>query len=277
MELKGKTAIVTGSAGGIGQGIAFVLAREGANVIVNDLNAGKCEGTVNQIRASGGSAMAFEADVTSRSAIDAMVQATLKNFGSVDILVNNAAIEDTPCMAAEMSEEQWDKVMDVDIKGVFLCCQAVIPHMIRQKKGRIINLGSAASLRMTLFGSIDYTVAKHGVVGLTNHLAWELADYGITVNTVCPGAVLSPMMRDGTTPQYRDEVIKRMVPIGRYIEPEEIGEAVSFLASDRATIITGQSIAADGGFLTGYGEDLRPVIRKRMTEMHAARMARQNT
>uniref|UniRef100_UPI003F493C69 SDR family NAD(P)-dependent oxidoreductase n=1 Tax=Cupriavidus necator TaxID=106590 RepID=UPI003F493C69 len=276
MELKGKTAIVTGSAGGIGQGIACVLAREGANVVVNDLKAQSCEGTVNRILASGGQAMAFEADVTNKAAIQAMVNATVDRFGSVDILVNNAAIEDAPQLAADMSEEQWDRVMGVDIKGVFLCCQAVIPQMTKQKKGRIINIGSIASLRMTIYGSLDYTVAKHGVVGLTNHLAWELADAGITVNTVCPGGVLTPMMINATTPEYRDAVIKRMVPIGRYIEPEEIGEAVSFLASDRAAIITGQSIAADGGLLTGYGEDLRPSIRKRMVDMQVAHLAKHN-
>ncbi|MEO0248049.1 MAG: SDR family NAD(P)-dependent oxidoreductase [candidate division WOR-3 bacterium] len=276
MELKGKTAIVTGSAGGIGQGIAFVLAREGANVVVNDLKAQDCEGTVKKIVSSGGKAMAFEADVTKKAAVNAMVEATVRQFGSVDILVNNAAIEGLPCTTADMSEEQWDRVLGVNIKGVFLCCQAVILHMVQQKKGRIINVGSIASLRMSFYGSIDYTVSKHGVVGLTNHLAWELADFGITVNTICPGAVLTPMMINSTTPEYREAALKRLCPLGRYIEPEEIGEAVSFLASDRAAMITGQSIAADGGLLTGYGEDLRPVVRKRMAEMKAAHQGKKN-
>lgn len=270
MELKGKTAIVTGSAGGIGQGIAYVLAREGANVVVNDLREQDCETTVSKIVSSGGTAIAFEADVTSGVAVDAMIEATVKQFGSVDILVNNAGIEGLPCMTADMSEEQWDRIMGVNIKGVFLCCRAVIPHMVEQKKGRIVNIGSIASVRTTLFASIDYTVAKHGMVGLTNHLAWELADFGITVNTICPGAVLTPLMVNTTTPEYREASVKRMVPIGRYIEPEEIGEAVSFLASDRAAVITGQTVAADGGLLTGYGEDLRPAIRKRMADMKAA-------
>jgi NAD(P)-dependent dehydrogenase (short-subunit alcohol dehydrogenase family) len=277
MELKGKTAIVTGSAGGIGQGIACVLAREGANVVVNDLREQDCEGTVRKIVSAGGKAIACEADVTSRAAVDSMVAATVLQFGSVDILVNNAGIEGPPCMTADMSDEQWDKIMGVNIKGVFVCCRAVIPHMVKQKKGRIVNIGSIASLRTTLFASIDYTVAKHGMVGLTNHLAWELADFGITVNTVCPGAVLTPLMTNTTTPEYREAAVKRMVPIGRYIEPEEIGEAVSFLASDRAAVITGQSIAADGGLLAGYGEDLRPAIRKRMADMKTARAATQKT
>lgn len=274
MELKGKTAIVTGSAGGIGQGIAYVLAREGANVVVNDLNAKDCEATVNQILASGGKAIAFAADVTKKAAVDSMVAATIEKFGAVDILVNNAGIEGLPCMTADVEEDQWDRIMGVNIKGVFLCCKAVIPHMVERKQGRIVNIGSIASLRTTMFASIDYTVSKHGVVGLTNHLAWELGDFGITVNTICPGAVLTPLMANTTTPEYREAAIKRMVPLGRYIEPEEIGEAVSFLASSRAATMTGQSFAVDGGLLSGYGEDLRPAIRKRMADMKAAHAAK---
>lgn len=277
MELKGKTAIVTGSAGGIGQGIALVLAREGANVVVNDLNARDCEATVNAIVAAGGKAMAFAADVTKKVTVDSMVAATVERFGAIDILVNNAGIEGLPCMTADVDEDQWDRIMGVNIKGVFLCCQAVIPHMVQRKHGRIINIGSIASLRTTMFASIDYTVSKHGVVGLTNHLAWELGDLGVTVNAICPGAVLTPLMINTTTPEYREAAVKRMVPLGRYIEPEEIGEAVSFLASDCAATITGQSIAVDGGLLSGYGEDLRPAIRKRMADMKAAREAKGNT
>jgi NAD(P)-dependent dehydrogenase (short-subunit alcohol dehydrogenase family) len=277
MELKGKTAIVTGSAGGIGQGIACILAREGANVVVNDLREQDCEHTVATIVSRGGRAMAFGADVTARAAVNAMVEATVEQFGAVDILVNNAGIEGLPCMTADMPEEQWDRIMGVNIKGVFLCCQAVIPQMVRQKRGRIVNIGSIASRRMTLFASIDYTVAKHGVVGLTRHLSWELADFGITVNTICPGAVATPLMVNTTTPEYREAMVKRMVPLGRWIDPEEIGEAVSFLASDRAAIITGETIAADGGVLTGYGEDLRPAIRKRMADMKAAHDTNRNS
>ena len=148
------------------------------------------------------------------------------------------------------------------MKGVFLCCQAVIPQMMKQKKGRIINIGSTASIRMTFFGSAEYTASKHGVGGLAQHLAWELADSNITVNTVCPGGVQTPLMESGTTPEYREMTVKRLVPLGRFTTIEEIGEAVSFLASDRAAMITGQMIAVDGGLLTGFGEDLRAVVRK---------------
>ena len=273
MELKGKTAIVTGSGRGIGEGIAMVLAREGANVVINDHDLNNAKKAVKNIEAAGGTAMPFEADVTKKATLDAMVAATVKQFGGVDILVNNAGIERTPCLLHEMSEQQWDLVLGVNLKGVFLCCKAVLPSMIAKGKGKIINIGSIASIRMTFFGSADYTASKHGVAGLTQHLAWELADSHITVNAVCPGLVQTPGMERATTPQYREMVVKRLIPEGRFSRMDEIGEAVSFLASDRADTITGQLLAVDGGILTGYGEDLRAVVRKRMQEMKAAHAA----
>src|SRR5512136_1040236 len=216
MELKGKTAIVTGSARGIGEGIALVLAREGANVVVNSRKARECEGVVRKIVSSGGKAIAVGADVSKKADVTAMVSETIKQFGAIDILVNNAGIEGTPCLAKDLSEEQWDRVLGVNLRGVFLCCQAVIPQMMKQKKGRIVNIASTAGIRMTFFGSLDFTVSKHGVAGLTQHLAWELADSHITVNTICPGGVLTPLMEAGTTPEFRDTLIKRLVPLGRF-------------------------------------------------------------
>lgn len=269
MELKGKTAIVTGSARGIGEGIALVLAREGANVVVNSRKAADCAAVVQKIEAMGGKALAVGADVSKKAEVAAMVAATLEHFGAIDILVNNAGIESHPVLTHELSEESWDRVIAVNLKGVFLCCQAVIPQMMKQQKGRIINIGSTASIRMTFFGSVEYTVSKHGVGGLTQHLAWELADSNITVNTVCPGGVQTPLMEAGTTPEYRAMTLKRLVPLGRFTTMEEIGEAVSFLASDRAAMITGQMMAVDGGLLTGFGEDLRAVVRGRMEAMKA--------
>jgi NAD(P)-dependent dehydrogenase (short-subunit alcohol dehydrogenase family) len=270
MELKGKTAIVTGSARGIGEGIALVLAREGANVVVNSRKAKECEGVVQKIVSAGGKAIAVGADVSKKADVTAMVAETLKQFGALDILVNNAGIEGTPCLAKDLSEEQWDRVLGVNLKGVFLCCQAVIPQMMKQGKGRIVNIASTAAVRMTFFGSLDYTVSKHGVAGLNHHLAWELADSHITVNTICPGGVQTPLMEASTTPEYREMTVKRLIPLGRFTTIEEIGEAVSFLASDRAATITGQMLAVDGGLLTGFGEDLRAVVRKRMEAMKAA-------
>jgi NAD(P)-dependent dehydrogenase (short-subunit alcohol dehydrogenase family) len=270
MELKGKTAIVTGSGRGIGEGIALVLAREGANVVINDRTLSKdAEGVVKKIVSAGGKAIGVAADVSKKSEVAAMVEETVKKFGAVDILVNNAGIESHPVLTKDLAEEAWDRVLNVNLKGTFLCCQAVIPQMMKQKKGRIVNIGSTASIRMTFFGSLEYTASKHGQAGLAQHLAWELADSNITVNTVCPGGVQTPLMESGTTPEYRAMTVKRLVPLGRFTKIEEIGEAVSFLTSDRAAMITGQMIAVDGGLLTGFGEDLRAVVRKRMEDLRA--------
>jgi len=268
MELKGKTAIVTGSGGGIGQGIAEVLAREGANVVAVD-RSGKGAGVAEKITAAGGQAISVIADVTDKQSLDTMVAATVNQFGGIDILVNNAGIEAPPCLLVDLTEEQWNRVLGVNLTGVFLCCKAVLPIMMAKGSGRIINISSIAGIRMTFFGGLEYTVSKHGITGLTQHLAWELADSHITVNAVCPGMVLTPLGEKTTTPEYREMARKRMLPLGRFQTVEEIGEAVSFLASDRAAMITGQMLAVDGGELTGYGEDLRPLIRKRMQEMKA--------
>jgi NAD(P)-dependent dehydrogenase (short-subunit alcohol dehydrogenase family) len=270
MELKGKTAIVTGAGRGIGEGIALVLAREGANVVLTARKMDEIAAVAKKIESQGGKAMPFKADSAKKADVQAMAAATVKQFGAIDILVNNAGIEGTPCLTKDLSEEQWDRVLSVNLKGVFLCCQAVIPQMMKQGKGRIVNISSTAGIRMTFFGSVDYTVSKHGVAGLNQHLAWELADSHITVNTVCPGGVQTPLMEATTTPEYREMTVKRLVPLGRFTTIEEIGEAVSFLASDRAATITGQVLAVDGGLLTGFGEDLRAVVRKRMEAMKAS-------
>jgi NAD(P)-dependent dehydrogenase (short-subunit alcohol dehydrogenase family) len=271
MELEGKTAIVTGAGRSIGEGIALVLAHAGAQIVVNDMDPDNADKTAQEIVSEGGKAIPFQANVTQKAELDEMVAETIKQFGAVDILVNNAGIEAPPNLLVDLTEEQWDRVLGVNLKGVFLCCKAVVPTMIEQNKGKIINIGSTASIRMTFFGSVDYTVSKHGVAGLTQHLAWELADHHITVNTVCPGGVLTPLMEEGSSPEFRDRLVQRLVPLGRFCSIEEIGEVVSFLASDRADMITGQMLAVDGGLLTGFGEDLRAVVRKRMADMKAAR------
>jgi NAD(P)-dependent dehydrogenase (short-subunit alcohol dehydrogenase family) len=274
MELKDKVALVTGSGRGIGEGIALVLAREGAAVVVLDRNPDDAKAVADKIVAGGGKALAVEGDVTKKATLDAAVAAAVATFGTIDILVNNAGIEAPPCLIVDLPEAQFDRVIGVNLKGVFLATQAVLPTMIAKGTGRIVNIGSTASIRMTFFGSVDYTISKHGVGGLTQHLAWELADHHITVNTVCPGGVHTPLMDAHTTPEYREATVKRLVPLGRFCTIEEIGEAVSFLASDRAAMITGQMLAVDGGLLSGFGEDLRPVIRKRMAEAQAKHPAR---
>lgn len=274
MELKGKTAIITGSARGIGAGIAVAFGREGANVVVNGLTAESCDETVKEITKGGSKAIGVGADVSKAADVNAMVAAATKNFGGVDILVNNAGIERPPCLLHEMSEQQWDLVLSVNLKAVFLCCKAVLPSMIAKGKGKIINIASTAGIRMTFFGSADYTASKHGVTGLTQHLAWEVADHHINVNEICPGGVVTPLMEKNTTPEFRDKLIKRLVPLGRFCNLDDIAEAAVFLSSDKSDMITGQMLAVDGGLLTGFGEDLRPIVRKRMAEEQAKAAAK---
>jgi NAD(P)-dependent dehydrogenase (short-subunit alcohol dehydrogenase family) len=275
MELKNKTAIITGAGRGIGEGIALALAREGANVVVNDRNLDNANAVVKKIISEGGKAMAFQADVTNKASLDAMVDAAVKKYGSLDIWVNNAGIESQPRLLIDIPEEQWDRTLSVNLKGVYLGCQAAVPQMMKQKKGKIINIGSSAGRRMTFFGSADYTVSKHGVTGLTLHLAWELADSNITVNTICPGATLTPLAEEGTTAEYREMVTKRLIPLGRWCTTDDIAGAVIYFASDRADMVTGQLLDVDGGVMTGYGEDLRPVVRQRMEEIKVAHEAKQ--
>lgn len=267
MELRGKTAIVTGSGRGIGEGIALAFAREGANVVVNARKESGAAAVAARIKELGGNAIAVGADVSKLLEIEAMVAAAKKAFGTVDILVNNAGIESTPSLAKDLTEEQWDHVLAVNLKGPFLCCKAVIPLMIEQGRGKIINIASTAGLRMTFFGSADYTSSKHGLIGLSQHLAWELADHQINVNVICPGGVLTPLAEKSTTPEFREKMTRRLVPMGRFCTIDEIGQAAVFFASARSDIITGQVMAVDGGLLTGFGEDLRAVLRERMRVM----------
>ena len=269
MELTGKTAIITGSARGIGEGIARAFARAGANVVVNGMSLDGANDVASSIEAGGGKALAFKADVTKKGEIEAMVAATIGKFGTVDILVNNAGIESTPMLLKDISETQWDRVLGVNLKGVFLSCQAVIPVMMKQSKGRIININSLAGRRMTFFGSADYTASKHAGAGLTLHLAWELADSHITVNAICPGPTLTPLAEQMSTPEYREMTTKRLIPLGRWCTTEDIAGAAIYFASDRADMVTGQLLDVDGGIMTGYGEDLRSVVRQRMEEEQA--------
>jgi len=269
MELKDKVAIVTGGGRGAGEGIARVMAREGARLALVDLNLENAQRVARSIDPTGTRAIAIHADISKKAGAEAMAAETLRAFGTIDILVNNAGIEATPVLVQDLAEEQWDRVMGVNAKGVLLCCQAVLPTMIAKKSGKIVNIDSIAGIRMTFFGSVDYTASKHAVTGLTQHLAWEVADHRINVNAVCPGGILTPLLEEHTKPELRDAIAKRVIPLGRFCKIEEIGEAASFLASERANMITGQLLAVDGGVLTGYGEDLRAVLRQRMEEAQA--------
>ena len=244
MQLNGRTAIVTGAAQGIGAAVAAALAESGAKVCAVDLTLERAEMLADKLRAGGAEAIGVGCDVSRRDQVDAMVAATHQRFGRVDILVNNAGIT-RPAMLHKMTESQWDEVMAVHLKGSFNCLQAVVPGMMERRYGRIVNVTSTAGLLGTI-GQINYGAAKAGVVGLTMSAAKELAKYGIVVNAIAPGAAtpMTEMIR--TDARFREKYLER-IPIGRWAEPEEIAPVFVFFASDAASYVTGQVLAADGG------------------------------
>ncbi|MBT3312253.1 MAG: 3-oxoacyl-ACP reductase FabG [Desulfobacterales bacterium] len=250
MLLKDKVAIVTGSGGGIGRGIALKLAEEGASVVVNGVNLTNEEETVNLIEAEGGKAIPFVANISRKAEVEAMVSKTMETFGKVDILVNNAGIR-RPASILKMTEEQWDEVMDVHLKGTFLCTQAVAGIMKDNGYGRIINISSEGALCGEI-GMCNYVAAKSGLFGFTMTIAlefgrWIHKDGGdLTCNLLMPGFNRTNMMSD-VPPERQDELLK-IIPIGRESNPrEDIGNAAAFLASEKASYITGVKFSVGGG------------------------------
>ncbi len=244
MRLAGRIAIVTGAAQGIGAAVARAFASEGAGVCLADLSLERADALAAELVAKGAEAIAVRCDVSSRDQVDAMTAATRERFGRVDILVNNAGIT-RPAMLHKMTEPQWDQVVAVHLKGSFNCLQAVAPGMIEQRSGRIINVTSTAGVLGTI-GQINYSAAKAGIVGLTLSAAKELARYGITVNAIAPGAATPMTETIRTDDRFREKYLER-IPLGRWAEPDEIAPVFVFFASDAASYVTGQVLAADGG------------------------------
>ena len=262
MDLENKVALVTGAGRGIGNAIALRLAKAGASLIVNDLNLEDAERTVNKIVQAGGKAIASIYDIADRNSVENMVNRAVDRFKKIDILVNNAGIGGAACLVKDTPETAWQRTLDVNLSGVFHCCQAVIPIFLAHGGGRIVNIASLAARRMSKLGGADYTAAKWGVMGFSRHLAFELAASGINVNVICPGATLTPLVRDATTPEFRQSIGKQ-VPLGRWISPEEIAESVMFLVSDASAMITGITIDVDGGQLLGIASDYQEDLRRR--------------
>lgn len=244
--LEGKTAIVTGASRGIGRAIALELAKNGANVVVNYAGSqGKAEEVVNEIKSLGKDAIAVKANVANIDEVTALVKETIDTFGSVDILVNNAGIT-RDNLLMRMKEEEFDEVININLKGVYNCIKAVTRPMMKQRGGKIVNLASVVGVSGNP-GQVNYVAAKAGVIGITKTVAKELATRNIYVNAVAPGFITTDMTDQ--LPEAAREQMLNLIPLNRLGEPEDVAKVVRFLASSDADYITGQTIHVDGGMV----------------------------
>jgi NAD(P)-dependent dehydrogenase (short-subunit alcohol dehydrogenase family) len=245
----GKVALVTGGSSGIGRATAQIFAREGAKVVVADVQVTEGEETVHLIKAASGEAIFVKTDVANPGEVEALVKKTVDTYGRLDCAFNNAGIEGALQPTTDYDEAMWDRVMSINLKGVWLCMRAELRQMLSQGGGAIVNTASAAGL-IGIPGLSAYTAAKHGVNGLTKTAALEYAKQGIRVNAVCPGGVDTPMLRRTFehNPQFA-EAAAAIEPVGRLAQPAEIGEVVVWLCSDAASFVTGLPMAVDGGMV----------------------------
>ncbi len=250
LRLDGKVAIVTGGGGGLGTLACCAFAEAGADVVVTARRLEKCEATAEKVRALGRKALAVSTDVTKSDEVRALVEATVQSFGRVDILFNNAGIT-SPRSIEDSSEEEWLRVVDVNIKGTYLCTKAVVPAMKAQGGGAIINMGSILSCR-GMANRSAYAVSKAAIASFTKSMAFELGADGITVNALGPTVIVTDLNRElvRTQPQLYDTLLAR-TPLKRLGQPEDIAGALVFLASPAARFITGQTLYVDGGYTAG--------------------------
>lgn len=250
-NLNGKVAIITGARRGMGRTHSLLLAQAGARVVVSDIDLKECEQVVEEIKSAGGEAIAVKCDVTDKKDIDQMIKKAIDEFGKVDILVNNAGIcQFKPFI--DLTDEDWEKTIDINLRGYYWCAKAVVPEMIKQKYGRIINIASIAAgqVGVGFSGLTHYCASKGGIVAFTEALSLELAPYNITVNAIAPGAIDTPMVSASKIDPKILEASMARIPLRRMGKPEEISSLVVFLASDEASYITGDLIVADGGYVS---------------------------
>ncbi|MDO8503563.1 MAG: glucose 1-dehydrogenase [bacterium] len=251
-NLKDKVAIITGARRGMGRADALVLAKEGAKVVVSDISKEECEKVVEEIKKAGGEAIAVKCDVSSKEDVEKMVGEAVKKWGRVDILVNNAGVaEFRPFL--EMTEADWDKTININLKGCFLCAQAAAREMAKQKSGVIVNIASIAMGQqgVGMPGIVHYCASKGGIAAMTEALATELAPYNIRVNAIAPGVIDTPMVQEAGMDQKAIEGMLTRVPLRRMGKAEEIANAVKFLAGDDSSYVTGATLVVDGGWLAG--------------------------
>lgn len=245
-----KVVLVTGAAAGLGRVSALAFAREGAKVVVADIDAEGGQQTVQMIKEAGGEAIFVKADVTKEAEVRAMVEKAVETYGRLDCAHNNVGVEELMTPLTECTEEQWDRILNVNLKSVWLCMKYEIPHMVKQGGGAIVNMSSSVGLN----GAPklpSYCAAKHGVNGLTKSAALEFARAGIRVNSICPGGMRGTPMYNRIT-AFTPELITKaaeIVPLGRDAEPEEVANAVLWLCSDAASMITGLPLSVDGGLV----------------------------
>ncbi|MEK7080226.1 MAG: SDR family NAD(P)-dependent oxidoreductase [Patescibacteria group bacterium] len=248
-DLRGKVAIITGARRGMGRTHALTLARAGAKVVVSDVSQEECEAVVQEIKNEKGEALAVKCDISNKIEVDNLIQQTLAKFGKVDILVNNAGIcPFNPFL--EMKEEDFKKVIDVNLKGYFLCSQAAAKEMAKQKSGAIVNIASIAmgQVGSGFAGLTHYCASKGGIVAMAEAMSLELAPLGIRVNTIAPGAIDTPMVASVKQDMKNLESMLAGIPLKRMGKPEEISNAVLFLASDESSYMTGSVVVVDGGW-----------------------------
>lgn len=250
MRIKGRVAIVTGGASGIGQGICIRLGEEGAKIAVFDVDIEAAENTARMISNMGSTAAALKVDVSRASEVNGAVKDVISSFGSVDIIVNNAGVNLSSSIA-RTTAKVWDRVHDVNLKSVFLCCRAVIPHMKERRHGRILNVSSILGLTGSP-GMVHYGSAKTGVIGFTRGLATELGPYNITVNAIGPGIIDTPMLDRETGADLLERLAQR-IPLRRIGTPRDVADAALFLVSDEASYITGQCLFVCGGWSADAG------------------------